>query len=345
MLTFPCRRCGHARALALSDVLPPCGHCGDASPLPAELRAASAAGRAALLNLPLQARQFEAADAVDDLLVAWNRGGRWTFALVALPLLGAAILSISDGDFHDRKNRLEWGAMVVPLVLYVPFGLLVMHLRKREALRARARLHARLAADGAFACRMCGAPLGVGAAAVVRCVHCQSDNLLDGDESRARATDQLRSFDALESQTLEAVRMRARWSGIVMVLALLAFPAACAGGLVIGVARLQAAGDAERLPVDPSHAYFVAPNRRAGAQPGETCISDARKDNVFLGSEPAEWTPVALPSLVGKRTALGHCAGLGDEHVIARAYRDGFERHRLETDRGVIVDPAYCCVH
>jgi hypothetical protein len=324
--TIACAQCGAPAPLCVSEPThATCSHCQARMALPAELVERLRRSAALLERQRGAERQISA---TITKLAARERSFGVRLAVLTV-LLGCLALGAATFGWLVRLERSDWHAIVAlggaagatTLGLAASAALIVPRLLRRIVGRWTA-----LELPGArgLACRACGAPLPAMAAPVLRCGHCDADNLAGSDVVARLA----RGVRAAEQRVLAVAEGR-RQGEEIAAFALVAFPlialltwfaaGAVAGSVVIGV------GSEIELPPDGEQRYvLVRTGPRGAARP---CVARIEASD--------DRTTLALGGLVRtiepdrlRRIGVGAPFAAGD--LVGRNVRA-----RLETGRVV----------
>ncbi len=290
------------------------------------------AARAAVLNLPMRARQLRR---TDDVLAALGSGSRalrvrWTgaaFVLALAALFGFLALSLTSWSNPEERPDAILGLLIVPFALHLAFGLLLRRKVARLSRRVRDELQARPSGGGTYACRVCGAPLPVSSLdrAIVACGYCRSHNTLDRSESTKATTAELVTFESFAEAALANARKSA--PSTASIKALLWAPLASLVVLSVGLHFVDRALTRAFHP-DPT---VVAAAYDHWSGPGRACL-------VMTDRPMADVRWIVLRTLVGTPLYFGK-----QRFVVARVGKDGWGRAWLESDDGRWSRPNELC--
>jgi LSD1 subclass zinc finger protein len=186
MLSTACPTCGAPVVLSLAtpDGIT-CASCGGHALAPPELRQKLHAARALLFGLDVRLRQLTLAQRASLEHARRRRKLFWTISgvlLVPFALWGAGGVAAALDPF-DPASEFGVGGLILtlgPLALFVFFTVVMSgQIRKRQrALEAACAARPPRIAGEPAACHVCGAPLPAAQGAIVRCAHCEADNLV-----------------------------------------------------------------------------------------------------------------------------------------------------------------------
>lgn len=339
-----CPGCGRPRPVEGTPTQR-CEACGGVHPVPADVLRAAQAYRAARANMPLQLR--ESADIT--LLAAGAqsalRGFRIAAGLMGAPLALAFVIGclLASGRSFDvtRERAFVAPGLMAPLVVLVIVGWLVRRELAARRTAIESLMWARPIADvpGAFACRMCSAPIEANEAtsASVACRYCGTPNMVSAEVSRNAAKLALVDYSAHASAVL--ARATRRWQGW----GALAFAAPVVIGAILyfGGASWARKRAAEELPLDPNatvqrttcpdYSYGIL-SRTAFVPPYHACSGDAT---------PRTVTVQPLGALVGAAVGCdptwekpGTTIANAPKLKVSAVFVDGLGRPKVRVDAG-----------
>lgn len=304
MSSTACPLCGAPVLLSLAtpDGLA-CAACGSHSPAPPELRQRLHAARALLFGLDVRLRQLTVAQRASLEKARRRRKLFWTISavlLVPFAIWGAGGLSAALDPFDPASEFGAGGLFLTlgPLALFLFFTLVMAgQIRKRQqALEAACAARPPPVPGAPAACHVCGAPLAPAQGAIVRCAHCDADNLVEPKVLARISAAQAAGAGALEVELARHASATAKEAGFGSAML---FPMVLAAPLLVLVCIFVVGIPLSFIEVSPNPKlrYAHAP---VGA---ETCFARVRKERTGMeldfGKPPPDGATERRPIVEG----------------------------------------------